>query len=203
MKLSAATGFLCLSLIAASVAPAAALTVTETTDFSDDVDNSSPVGTLEIGLNTIRGSISSTCTAMVSSAACSDYSRDWSDSVSFLVPDDAFLTTAIATISKLTVDGSGYPGLQGYSSTGLPFLLGKSSNGTFDISPYTPLTRPQSYTFSPILYMGDVGDTISFDWSLGLTVEKAQVVPLPATLPLLLGALGLAFAATRRRRGHA
>lgn len=33
-----------------------------------------------------------------------------------------------------------------------------------------------------------------------LRFSQAQVVPLPATLPLLLGGLGLAFAAARRRR---
>ena len=122
--------------------------------------------------------------------------------ISFLIPSGAFLTGAQAVIADLTTSGSGTAEVFARSFADLD-RLGVVGAGSFDILTGRPLTGTRNYQFLSELHDGAVGDTISFDWRIELTVgqETAQVIPLPAGLPLMLGAFAAFGVLGWRRRG--
>jgi hypothetical protein len=154
---------------ALTASPAAAISVSETTDFSGDNNSPTFVGALTPGENSIIGSLSATCDIAGAGGRCSFFSGDDADALSFLIPDGWFLTAALATISNLTTSGSGTP-----EAVGLPFgNLGPFSTfigGSFDILDGARLTGAQDYWLVAELNNAAEGNTISYDWRLDLTV---------------------------------
>jgi hypothetical protein len=185
---------------ALTAAPAAAISVSETTDFSGNINSPTFVGALTPGGNSITGSLSATCEFAGAGGRCGFFSGDDADALSFLIPDGWFLTGALATISNLTTSGSGTPEAVGLPFSGLdPFST--FSAGSFDILDGALLTGAQDYWFVAELNNAAEGDTISYNWRLDLTVgSDAEVIPLPAGLPLMLGGLAVLGLLGRKRR---
>lgn len=205
-------GILAAMAFAATLAAqsAQAVVITEAADFAGSLFSNNlaaslaaptALGPLDPGANSISGSVDATCFFgdNFSGIGCIVWTGDLVDAVSFVVPDGEELTAATLTIENL-VDDSFFTGVvRTSSSTGLAALESVGA-GVYDILGGLARTGLQNYGVEGVLGVGSsAGDTISFDWRLDLTVSNTQVVPLPASLPLLLGGLG-ALALLRRRR---
>jgi hypothetical protein len=186
-------------------APAQAITVNETTDFSANLNAPISVGTLGIGSNSISGSVSAKCQLVADfSLDCTSYDGDPGDAFEFDIAAGTELTDGTLTIFDLSTDGSGRARVFARSFEQLTDLA-RVEDGVFDIVTGGPLTGMQNFQVQPRLLLASLDDSISFDWRVDLTVaeinDQATVVPLPAGLPLVLTALA-GFAGLRLRKGR-
>jgi len=196
------------ALIACLLAGGAqAATITENSDFGD-FGSPTPLGVLEIGSNSISGSLATTCTPTIETFAdCS--SGDEIDSLSFSLPSGFEITNLVLKITNFVTTDTNLTEQLGFGNLG---FIGFEANGIFPISDIANALLSSRFTFeaasgsvltndpnAPLLQ--GVGD-ISFDYSASFDVTEVSLaaVPLPAGLPLLLsGLIGLAVLARRRK----
>lgn len=190
-----------MALVAAIVcaSTAQAVTVTESTDFKGVGARPTMIGTLDVGVNSVSGSIDGICYAMGHST-CNFFLADDGDLFTFDIAAGTQLTAASLTISGLSTTGSATPSIV-VNTIGDLTSLGNSPNGTFDLLAGAPVTGTQVIKLFPELSKGyRFFDIFKANWSVALTVEAIpSAVPLPAGLPLLLAGIG-GLAALRRRK---
>lgn len=194
------------ALAMAAAAPAGAATINEAADFATALASPSAVGTLDLGANTIAGSVTVRC-SIETRTGCDGTFGDNGDAVSFLVPGGAVLTTAsviIANLMLVDADGFSFPTplraarAAGVSSTGLD-SFGTTSNATLPLLAGGALTGEQRYrVFTEFFANPGEDSVVSFTWTLNLTVEAAAV-PAQGGVPVLLAGI-MALSLVRRRR---
>jgi len=166
--------------------------ITETTDFNGNLNFPSDIGTLDVGANSVSGSVDAECDILIGPGDCITFG-DEQDAVEFLIPTGNELTSATLTISDLVgIDAFGR------SFTDLGFLGFSLGEGVFDILGGTNLTGTQNYQVG-VDGFDAFGQVASASWRLDLTVAPISAVPLPAGMSLLLAGLG-AFGFARRQQ---
>lgn len=174
--------------MAAFATSASALTVTESTDFSGNFSLPTFVGTLDLGSNTVSGSLSGTCESIIGGYLCGtsdpNGSPDLVDAFSFDVGAGLELYSAVLSItnhigysagSSSTFDTRSYPG--------------NGSNGPIEMMFGGPVTGTHTFEISSLIVSGELN--YSMDYSLELFARQVPAVPLPAGGLLLLTAGGL------------
>lgn len=201
----------CRSLLAhvLSAAPAFAITVNETDPGVGDFDTTndlnavtSTIGVLDIGLNSVGGSIQSDCLFDGTDTIC----------VSGTDPTDAFLFelapgSQLNSIVVLTF-GTGPLGFN--PSTGLfrSGVIFENDQVTFNTvnglyGSFLPLTSAGEYIFGIGQGLSTNEGPANYEWSLVFNVGPATPVPLPAGGWLLATGLGgLVLQRSRARRRH-
>lgn len=183
-----------------SFAASAAVVISESTDFDDSSSffpGASTIGTLALGETTVQGNLSGTCASRDCNGASAG---DTQDSFLFTVAAGQELvggsvSSAVNTgLSGLTYSVS----LRGPSTPGsLEFeTFSAAGGGTFLGS---PLAAGQ-YSLSVFGQSADEDGAYDLDWTVSLTTRETAdgVVPLPASLPLLFGAVAALGLARRR-----
>lgn len=195
-----------LPLALAGVANAATITEATEGDFPNGSNiNTNPSFAMDLGANSVSGNLSGACVQDSFTAPrfdCNggtDPSNDGQDS--FVIEITAGLQLIDASLATTNFSGPGdfrfdmvfrdeslttilQPSVPGNGSTG-DFLSGPLGPGRYSVSIYA-----QSAS-EPGLFSGD--------YSYSFTTE-ATVIPLPASLPMLAGALALAGAFGWRRK---
>lgn len=182
------------SVVIASSSHAA--TISETTDFTPNLAIPFNIGTLDIGTNTISGSLAATCVDFDVNPfvgdSCSFAAFDAADAFEFVIPTGSELTSATLTITNLVdvmVFGTSFTSLRD---------LGAVGEGVVDILDGSNLTGTQDYRIN-LVGFASLGASGSASWQVDLAVAPISAVPLPAGLPLLLAGVG-AFGLVRRKR---
>lgn len=200
-------------------------------DFSNLIGSPTSLGTLGLGLTTVSGSISATCDKpeqITLEVFCrntnveTNWTGDFLDFFSFDIGAGQVLVAAtmmLSNVSATNVSTSFWAG--GFIESFLDPLL----NPTCSFVPSGGIVQngacgPVSILKEPTTGLQQfgvgvkrnccsavVGATASFDWMVAFRVVHESeippaVIPLPATLPLLLGGLG-ALALARRRKAIA
>ncbi|MGF1500481.1 MAG: VPLPA-CTERM sorting domain-containing protein [Paracoccaceae bacterium] len=192
------TGFLAFCLAAPALS-ASALTFSEPSDLSGPIGSETQIGTLDLGLNQVSGSISATCDVFATTCTSTGFSGDQFDAFGFDIAPGTELVSAFLTITNLDADQNGTPEVRVRASPPLRPLGAFQQNLTVNLLSGVPLTDSQVFEVSSQLRgNGAVGETVSFDWQVDLQVEAVQRIPVPAALPLLLTGLG-ALVVIRRR----
>lgn len=181
-----------------------ALTIQEATfgEYSDTNDPTAvtdSIGTLDFGLNSVSGRITTDCSLQGGLFECD------------MGPDrgDAFLMTIAAGEALLSVNLTTFgTGPAGYRPTfamvdAVSFNFVSNDvfavfNSTSSIIDTVPIGAG-TYVFAVGQGLADAAGRAEYDWELSFEVGAAPVIPLPAGLPLMLGALG-AMAIVRRKR---
>lgn len=177
-------------LLPASTVPVGAvpLTATESTDFSGNLSFPTMLGTLDVGTNTVSGSLANTI-----------FSANLDvDVFSVVLPTNLIISSLSIDISGLSLnDGSGGRAEVINSGTG---FVNFSADGTYSLAPFTITSSPVEFRIFPLGACGlFYSNTCSeFGYTLNLDVVSAQV-PEPGALALFAtGLVGLGL--TRRRR---
>ena len=184
-------GFLSALFVAA---PAAAVTITEGVDY---VDGANPnVGTVDVGITTISGTISGDCTGAIAPFACTT-GADPRDTFTF----DLAVGAEIVGIEVDLVSGvSGPAGFTlelGVDDGGGAAVFSNLLPGVYALVPLDPLVS--AITLEIAGYDADAGGPFSVDWTA--TVEAIAVnVPTPLPLSLLACAAGLTMFRRRANR---
>ncbi len=143
--------------VVASSAAAVPLNVVETTDFNGNQLSPTAVGTFDVGVNTVSGSVTGGGSG---------------DSISILLPSGLQITAISLQISNF-VAPSGTAASTVFLVSPFTFVEQQlpSGNGSFAFAMGLPFTAPDNYGFSNQKTTGG----ISFDWTWSVTV-----VPEPA-----------------------
>lgn len=190
-----------LSLSMAAPASAATLSITETSDFADNlVGISSSVGTTGLGTNTISGQVNGLCLGNQCDLVPIG---DRHDSFQFEVAAGQQLAGITSATSSTGLAGLTF----GYTLSQFTTMFETletttalaDSLATISTSIYGPGTYFLSIFGSTSSETGDY----AADWTMNLNVTSPSVspVPLPASAPLLLAGLGL-IAGLRRRKAR-
>lgn len=193
---------LCLAAALACFAgPALAVTVTETVVGDFDTVNDvalvmDDIGTLDLGLNTVSGSISDTCVPdMPSGFICID-TGDHSDTFRLGVASGQRIISVLLTTAGIAPEGYA-PGFVLVDRVTLEFMSTDSStdfNATRAIIDGVPVGAG-SYVFGVGQGIADGGGPMMYDWTVAFEVAA---VPLPAGVLLMVSGLALLAAGSRR-----
>ncbi|MEL7345235.1 MAG: VPLPA-CTERM sorting domain-containing protein [Pseudomonadota bacterium] len=204
------------ALIAMSSFPAAAITVTESGDFSGDFSAPTSIGTLDLGENTASGSLNGVCAfdSALNGANCRNEtnSSDVSDFLSFVIP-----VGLEAFDAGIFMEGEA-PTLFSYSADiftpDLPPVVlagdfyAMNAGGSFVESDGVLPAGSYVFGISAATFALGTGDW-SGSWNGYITTRAvdngndggdAAVIPLPAGAPLILGGLAALGLVKRRRR---
>jgi len=187
--LLAAVAALGLTFVASTVQ---AVTISETTDFSDSTGSPTALGTLDLGLNSISGTVNQFCDRVTGS--CSIVLGDDTDAFSVDIAPGTHLTDVVLNVLRiqggdLNVDGSLFDLAFPPSAGTFNLLSADSATGTavFDVF----FQHDGRSTFADARYR--------FDLTVAALPGSPSAVPLPAGLPLFLAGLG-GFAFLRKRK---
>lgn len=193
---------LCASL--ALCTSAQALTLSESTfgDF-DNVNDpalvSTDIGQLDLGLNVIDGSLDTECALSGGDFLCLG-GADAGDAFRFQIAPGEQLISVILKTSGTAPSGF-TPGLGVVEDVGFTFVHSDSLlpfNTTSAIVDGVPLSSG-GYVFGFGQGLASEAGRAQYDWSLTFEVSLAPV-PMPAGLPLLISAFGVAYLLKRRQR---
>jgi len=192
-------------LAGSSAAHAAVIHYTEPADLSN-TSSPTPLGSLDVGTNTINGSID--CTTQPepnTNAACTG---DRVDDFSVTLPSGDQITSVTLNVTGYTTTGTGDSALFRMSPlpfTAYVFLHPVSSNGPVSLFNGS-ITGPGTFEFGADA-LQDIStatypNSVSFNYLYSITVAQvstAPPLPQPATLALLgIGLAGIGFARPRR-----
>ena len=193
-------------------------------DYSDDPFNPSYLGDLDLGTNTISGTVGDDfgeCTFDEEEGFACPFSISISD------PYDAFSVSLQPGHEVLSISYDPSPSLL-TNEEALVFIYSGGLKKTCFDDPWCPVLQPNSFEFQcdpgadaceqPIINIVNpcgpidvTGGTFfefescfisnRYDWTVTIDVGKTAPVPLPATMPLVgLGLLALGFVGRRKKR---
>ncbi len=154
---------------------AAPLTYVEVADLSTDPSIADPLGTLDVGLNTVGGSIDT---------LSGDFLDNWSASLAIgtVITD---IIVEISGFSSLFIGGEGIAIFGNGSNNDLISTF--TGNGTYSVDGEIPADF-----FSDFIIADNGSAVVAFDYIWKITVDDdTGSVPAPAGILLLLGGLGL------------
>ena len=190
---------LALGCVAVQAAP---LVFVESTDLSNTNTGGPTIGTLDLGLNTVSGSISA---LPPPDRLSSDYADFWEVDVSpgqQITGIDIVLTGVSGPLrafaSDVVIGGGGTATVAAFTQqfTSGAYALTTTPAGLFRTGAY-PFPSGHYY-FGTLALFSSAPTNYSYEWRI--TVTRAAVAEPAAVALAALGVLGVAFARTRRAR---
>ena len=202
--LAALGGVFILSLCSAS---AAVLSIVESADFSNNSPTESPLGTLGIGINTISGSVSRTCSPSITFGCGTTIGDDSSDRFMVDVAPGTEIISVLLTITDFSNPGSFIAfvtsiGTVGGSNSTLNSI--SSPTAFSDVDFLSGASSLEALLLNFTLSAGSGNDGLSSSFNYTATIEVGELaaapVPVPGALALMLTGLGgLAWLKRRKR----